>query len=529
MMKKCMFLWAVISCVALLCACGDIPEGKNNTETKNIENDKSIEEEILPENTRGWDYLTLFDDIYLTADENQKVQLDRLSLRYSAYDIETNRAGINGLKETAMYSAPQAKGYVRKILQAVGKLPAKDRYITLDEVEKAIQAANRNCSNIKYPEIYVDEIAAREKCLVETCETEDVMDSKKGCREIRIRGFLYSAENYDKLADYYENLQNKLKVKIRGIYNFASTIEEAMWLSEFVDAMNQYVGAPDEMSIQNGLCYWMDSRKTEWIQVYSSIDGITVSLCCKGDAQVIDEVLLYSNYHIKSDEEQILARLSKVGFEQARKSVDEHRKYLNSQGFQSIYLKSELLCCEKPSGMTEFEYQELLRIIDEAINSGNFGWFTWMRIRDSIATPEQKELIENWERDWPAQQNVYGCKKRLMQIMGFLPERETYITLQQVLKVYNNIDWNTVNQENMERVFCLGLDQYVGAADWEGGSGIHQSVYYLDGTYTKWIRVTATSVVYQEDDNTRVNSTKIISLSNGIFEENLEKLNEDLK
>ena len=536
-MKKIKKLCVMVACILLLCSCGDIPEERNKSAEKVVDDHEFSDttlndsETILPENTRGWDYSTLFDDIYLSADEKQRIQLERLLLRYSSKDYESDRTGINGLQESGLYTVPFAKRYTRKILQAVGKLPAKNRYITLDEVENAIETANRRCDGIDFSTTFAEETAMRNRVLNEICLTQNTGSSGENVSEKMFGDFNYTAENYDKLADYYSEIQNRLHVNVRGIYDYAATVEEILWLSEFVDSMNQYVGAPDEVT-PNGLFYWMDDMRSEWIAVYYRFGGPSVSYENTGAGADCNGALLFYGFYSEQEKELVGKNSQKSCFEQAREASEQYREFMKQHELLSDSRYSDHFAHLKAEEMTDFEYEELLLVIDSLAGFGNSTEDGWGVVRDTIATAEQKKMMEEWERNSPKEFFcARGCKKRFLQILGFLPEQKSFITVRQLVDIYENnnmSEWDQWDQSRgWGRAFRDYVDEIVGAADWEGGSGIARAIYLLDETYSRWITITEAMVFYYDREMNE--SIPLITLGKGINEEGLKTLGIDVK
>ena len=71
------------------------------------------------------------------------------------------------------------------------------------------------------------------------------------------------------------------------------------------------------------------------------------------------------------------------------------------------------------------------------------------------------------------------------------------------------------------------MDEIVGAADWEGGSGIARAIYLLDETYSRWITITEAMVFYYDREMNE--SIPLITLGKGINEEGLKTLGIDVK
>lgn len=113
-----------------------------------------------------------------------------------------------------------------------------------------------------------------------------------------------------------------------------------------------------------------------------------------------------------------------------------------------------------------------------------------------IASDEQKALLDNIDTE-----NFLGAvgvyTKQIKIIMNELPVDTPYITLEQAVNICSMVDvddYNTVNE--FEHDIVQQFNQITGAPDFEGGSGIHRVVYFLDDDHSKYIIIRLGSVIY---------------------------------
>ena len=107
------------------------------------------------------------------------------------------------------------------------------------------------------------------------------------------------------------------------------------------------------------------------------------------------------------------------------------------------------------------------------------------------ATEEQKQKLEELK----AVSGVGEYTRQIHVIMGTLPEGTPRITLEQAKAIcaqYSDelevkLTWNVLSES---------FNKIVGAPDYEGGSGIHRIVYFLDEEGTEAIVLLGTSVQY---------------------------------
>ena len=98
-------------------------------------------------------------------------------------------------------------------------------------------------------------------------------------------------------------------------------------------------------------------------------------------------------------------------------------------------------------------------------------------------------MIENIEREFGGFN--YDYKKKILQIMGRLPSDTPILTVEQARAICAEVndmgleDWWEWRSE-LDRRLCA----VTGAPDYEGGSGIGFTVYYLNGEHTRYLQVT---------------------------------------
>ena len=105
------------------------------------------------------------------------------------------------------------------------------------------------------------------------------------------------------------------------------------------------------------------------------------------------------------------------------------------------------------------------------------------------ANDEQKRMIENIECEFGGFN--YDYKKKILQIMGRLPSDTPILTVEQARAICAEVndmgieDWWEWRSE-LDRRLCA----VTGAPDYEGGSGIGFTVYYLNSEHTRYLQVT---------------------------------------
>ncbi len=100
------------------------------------------------------------------------------------------------------------------------------------------------------------------------------------------------------------------------------------------------------------------------------------------------------------------------------------------------------------------------------------------------ATEEQKAELEAYAHyDFLGGQSwSVGYKRKMLQLLGELPEDAPRITLEQATRILNSIDMREYEDQETEWIFIVSreFNKITGAPDWEGGSGMLRMCYFLD-------------------------------------------------
>lgn len=84
------------------------------------------------------------------------------------------------------------------------------------------------------------------------------------------------------------------------------------------------------------------------------------------------------------------------------------------------------------------------------------------------------------------------CVKDVMLAMGDLPEDTPYLTLEQVQAICDEVaqmGFRPVDFDDTEREVMTRFNAITGAPDYQGGSGITNTVYFLNAEHTEYVRV----------------------------------------
>lgn len=109
------------------------------------------------------------------------------------------------------------------------------------------------------------------------------------------------------------------------------------------------------------------------------------------------------------------------------------------------------------------------------------------------ATDAQKQKLDEIQaRDTDSLGCFMVCVKDVMLAMGDLPEDTPYLTLEQVQAICNEVaqmGFRPVDFDDTEREVMTRFNAITGAPDYQGGSGITNTVYYLNAEHTEYVRV----------------------------------------
>lgn len=109
------------------------------------------------------------------------------------------------------------------------------------------------------------------------------------------------------------------------------------------------------------------------------------------------------------------------------------------------------------------------------------------------ATAEQKlKLDEIQARDTDSLGCLMVCVKDVMMTMGDLPEDTPYLTVEQVRTICSEVEqmgFRPVDFDDAEYELMTRFNAVAGAPDYQGGSGITNTIYYLNAEHTEYIRV----------------------------------------
>ena len=95
---------------------------------------------------------------------------------------------------------------------------------------------------------------------------------------------------------------------------------------------------------------------------------------------------------------------------------------------------------------------------------------------------------------------TYEHTKEILQIMGLLPEELPRLKMEQVIGVMDTLrdeEWQSPAEFEKAAVKCL--NEFAGAPDLDGGSGISYRTYYLNEDKTEYISVSFGMIIYCKD------------------------------
>lgn len=127
------------------------------------------------------------------------------------------------------------------------------------------------------------------------------------------------------------------------------------------------------------------------------------------------------------------------------------------------------------------------------------------------ASAEQKALLDNIDtEEFLGAVGTYT--KQIKIIMNELPSNTPHITLEQAVNICSMIDIDSYdNVDDFEYAIAQQFNQIAGAPDFEGGSGIHRAVYFLDDDHSTYIIITLGCVKYV-DTQSNVSETLLSTL-----------------
>ena len=109
------------------------------------------------------------------------------------------------------------------------------------------------------------------------------------------------------------------------------------------------------------------------------------------------------------------------------------------------------------------------------------------------ATDAQKQKLDEIQaRDTDSLGCFMVCVKDVMLAMGDLPEDTPYLTLEQVQAICDEVaqmGFRPVDFDDTEREVMTRFNAITGAPDYQGGSGITNTVYFLNAEHTEYVRV----------------------------------------
>ena len=116
-----------------------------------------------------------------------------------------------------------------------------------------------------------------------------------------------------------------------------------------------------------------------------------------------------------------------------------------------------------------------------------------VKFMENFATDAQKQKLDEIQvRDTDSLGCFMVCVKDVMLVMGDLPEDTPYLTLEQVQAICNEVaqmGFRPVDFDDTEREVMTRFNAITGAPDYQGGSGITNTVYYLNAEHTEYVRV----------------------------------------
>ena len=116
----------------------------------------------------------------------------------------------------------------------------------------------------------------------------------------------------------------------------------------------------------------------------------------------------------------------------------------------------------------------------------------------AIATDEQKKLLEETERyDFLGPVSQY--EKRMLQILGEIPENTPYITRERAVEILEGIDpASYASPDDYENAVVAAFNEIAAAPEFDGGSGMRIAVYFTDAAPTGYIRIRLGKVEYHK-------------------------------
>ncbi|MBQ1817309.1 MAG: hypothetical protein II124_01620 [Clostridia bacterium] len=114
----------------------------------------------------------------------------------------------------------------------------------------------------------------------------------------------------------------------------------------------------------------------------------------------------------------------------------------------------------------------------------------------AIATEEQKEQLRQTKRyDFLGTVDQY--EKRMLQILGEIPEDTPYLTREKAVEILAGIDPSSFpTVDEFESAVIAAFNESAVAPEFDGGSGFHIVVYFTDAEPTGYIRIRAGVVDY---------------------------------
>ena len=117
---------------------------------------------------------------------------------------------------------------------------------------------------------------------------------------------------------------------------------------------------------------------------------------------------------------------------------------------------------------------------------------------ERVATPEQKAELEEAEPIDGMHNKLYW-KKKILQILGIIPEDLPHLTIEQALAVCEKLDPNDYEGPNSwERAVVIEMDKYAVTPDYDGEGGITIRRYLIDDVPTGYISVFGCGVTYRD-------------------------------
>lgn len=117
---------------------------------------------------------------------------------------------------------------------------------------------------------------------------------------------------------------------------------------------------------------------------------------------------------------------------------------------------------------------------------------------------EQKDAISKLQKDTSLGWGEW--KRNSLQIIGELPANARRLKLEEARRI--------INEKTDTKAITSAFNEIAGAPDWEGGSGIHRVIYYLDDARKEGIYIlNGTSILHVTKDENGVE--KAVSLRDG--------------